>query len=165
MDENFYERKITVAWFPAGLISWYSPDGSPLVLVTSWLALVGGDNPRVRMAWYGRHDALSRFWSGGDFVLNVPHESCFGKIRTIMGQSKVCMDAEVDLAYRCSSGIAAVAPRLLECPIQIECVAGTLIETGFDEELSGDVARVHRDDVTIDPLDIPDLCAIEPFTV
>ena len=77
-----------------------------------------------------------------------------------MDKGKFCLHAEEELTYSCLSGIAATAPRLLECAVQIECVGGRLIETAFNTELCGDVVRVHRDGVNLDPLEIPDLCAI-----
>ena len=69
MNEPSYGTKAPVAWRPAGLISWYGPDGKPLVLVTSWIALVGGSLPRLRTAWCGRFDSDSCYWPGGDFIL------------------------------------------------------------------------------------------------
>lgn len=164
MSDLQFKVKVPVAWLPAGLISWYAPGGEPLVLVTSWIALVGGDHPRLRTAWHGSCDIDSHFRLGGDFVLNVPHASGLEAIRRIMGEGRICLNAEEDMAYSCSSGIAAVAPRLLECAVQIECVGSRLAETSFDAELSGDVARVHREGVNLDPIDIPDLCAIHPLS-
>lgn len=164
MPDLPYDIKVPLAWLPAGLISWYAPGGEPLVLVTSWIALLGGDQPRLRTAWHGRCDSDSSFRTGGDFVLNIPHASGLEAIRRIMGEGKLCLNAEKDMAYSCSSGIAAVAPRLLECAVQIECVGGCLAETDFDAELSGNVARVHREGVNLDPVDIPDLCAIQPLS-
>ena len=162
MIKQPYGIKVPVAWLPAGLISWYAPDGSPVVMVTAWLALVGGDNPRIRTAWHGRHEPLSCFWPGGDFVLNVPYESDLGKIREVMCQGEFCLNAQA-LGYPCVSGIAAVAPRLIDCAVQIECVGGRLVDSDFDVELCGDVVRLHRDQVVIDPADLPDLCAIHPL--
>jgi flavin reductase (DIM6/NTAB) family NADH-FMN oxidoreductase RutF len=164
MNEPSFGSKVPVAWRHAGLISWYGPDGNPLVLVTSWIALVGGSSPRLRTAWCGRFDSGSRYWSGGDFILNVPHESDLETIRKIMDKGKFCLHAEEELNYSCLSGITATAPRLLECAVQIECVGGRLIETDFDAELCGDVVRVHRDGVNLDPLEIQDLCAISPLS-
>ena len=164
MPENSFEIKAPIAWMPAGLISWYAPDGSPLALVTSWVALVGGDMPRLRTAWHGRYDPLSRFWTDGDFILNVPSDNGLDAIREILRHGKLCLNAETTLGYSCASGVVAVAPRLLECTVQIECVGGCLTESDFDAELCGDVARVHRDDVILDPLDIPDLCAVSPLS-
>jgi hypothetical protein len=48
--------------------------------------------------------------------------------------------------------------------VQIECLGGKLVDAGFDVELCGDVVRVHREKVVIDPVDIPDLCAINPLS-
>ena len=165
MIERPFEIKAPVAWLPAGLISWYASDGLPVSLVTSWIALVGGDSPRIRTAWHGHHDPESRFWIGGDFVLNVPHEKDLDKIRGVMRQGRLCLNAEIDLGYGCVSGVTAVAPRLLDCAVQIECAGGKLVDAGFDAELCGDVVRMHRDQVAIDPIDIPDLCAINPLSV
>ncbi|MCK4508507.1 MAG: hypothetical protein KAU27_08205 [Desulfuromonadales bacterium] len=163
MIEQPFEIKAPVAWLPAGLISWYAPDGSPVALVTAWVALVGGDNPRIRTAWHGHHDLLSRSWVGGDFVLNVPYEKDLGTIREVMCQGKLCLNVQETLGYTSTSGIAAVAPRLLDCAVQIECLGGRLVDSAFDTELCGDVVRVHRDEVVIDTTDIPDLCAIQPL--
>lgn len=156
--------KTPVAWLPAGLISWYAPGGLSVALVTSWVALIGGHRPRIRTAWHGRHDALSRFWAGGDFVLNVPHEKCLGKIREVMAEGKLCLNAETDLGLECVSGLAALAPRLLDCAVQIECVAGKLFDTGFEAELGGDVVRLHRGHMIVDPFEIPDLCVVQPLS-
>ena len=164
MNEPSFGTKAPVAWRPAGLISWYGPDGHPLVLVTSWIALVGGSLPRLRTAWCGRFDYDSSYWPGGDFILNIPNESDLESIRRIMEKGKFCLHAEEELTYSCLSGVAATAPRLLECAVQIECVGGRLIETDFDTELCGHVVRVHRDGVTLDPFQIPDLCAISPLS-
>ena len=164
MTEQPFGTKAPVAWLPAGLISWYGTGGSPVTLVTSWVALVGGDRPRLRTAWHGRHELLSRFWAGGDFVLNVPFEGGLVAIREVMSQGKLCFNAELDLGYACVPGTAAVAPRLLDCAVQIECVGGRLIDAGFEADLCGDVARVHRGTVVIDSVDIPDLCAIYPLS-
>lgn len=163
MREASGQFKAPMAWLPAGLISWYAPGGASVALVTSWIALVGGDRPRLRTAWHGRHDALSRFWNGGDFILNVPHQACLDKVRQVMAKGKWCLNAETDLGLACVSGVAALAPRLLECAVQIECVAGKLVDDGFEAELGGDVVRVHRGRVVIDPAEIPDLCAIQPL--
>jgi flavin reductase (DIM6/NTAB) family NADH-FMN oxidoreductase RutF len=164
MIEQPFGIKAPVAWMPAGLISWYGAGGLPVTLVTAWVALVGGERPRIRTAWHGRHDLLSRFWTGGDFVLNVPYENDLAAIREVMGQGKLCFNAEADLGYACAPGVAAVAPRLLDCAVQIECVSGRLLEAIFETDLCGDVARVHRGKVVVDPVDIPDLCAIYPLS-
>ncbi len=164
MIESSFEIKAPVAWLPAGLISWYAPGGLPLALVTSRVALVGGDRPRLMTAWHGYHDPLSRFWAGGDFVLNVPCESDLSVIRETTHQGKLCLHADEELGYLCMLGASAVAPRLVDCAVQIECVGGRLVDGGFDAELCGDVVRVHRDKVVIDPRDILDLCAIYPLT-
>ncbi len=164
MVEQSFEIKAPIAWLPAGLISWYASDGHPVALVTSWVALVGGDNPRLRTAWHGQHDPLSSLWTGGDFILNVPYDSGLSGIRAAMCHGKLCLNVEVDLNQNCAAGVAVVAPRLLDCAVQIECQGGKLVDTGFDVELCGNVVRVHREKAVIDPLDIPDLCAIYPLS-
>jgi len=162
MIEQSFKNLSPVARLPAGLISWYAADGSPVTLVTAWIALVGGDSPSIRTAWHGRHDLLSHSWSGGDFVLNVPHESDLDKIRQAVGQGEFCLNTQ-DLGYTCVSGVAAVAPRLLDCAVQIECVGGRLVDSDFDVELCGRVVRLHRDQVVIDPTEVSELCAIQPL--
>jgi len=164
MRERLEEIKGPVAWLPAGLISWYAPGGSPVVLVTSWLAMIGGKNPRVRTAWHGRHDPLSRFWPGGDFVLNVPSEDGLKKIQQAIKSGRVCLTADDGVCLRSASGLSAVAPLLLECVIQIECVGGVLIQSEVDVELCGDVVRIHRHQAVVDPSEIPDVCAINPLS-
>lgn len=162
MIEQSFKTRVPVVKSPAGLISWYAADGSSIILVTAWVALVGGDNPRLITAWHGRHHPLPNSWSGGDFVLNVPYESDLEKLREVMSQGQFYLDTQ-RLGYACASGVVAAAPRLLDCAVQIECVAGRLVESAFDAELCGDVVRVHRDDVVINPADIPDICAIQPL--
>ena len=163
MIKPTFKIKAPVPWMPAGLISWYAPDGSALIMMTAWVALIGGKNPRIRAAWHGRHDVLHGFRATDDFVFNVPYERDLDEIRHVVYQGKFCFSAQ-ELDYACVSGIAAVAPRLLDCAVQIECVAGRLVKTDFDAELCGNVVRIHRGNVMIDAADIPDLCAIQPLT-
>ena len=164
MIKQSFGMRAPVSLLPAGLISWYGAGGLPVTLVTAWVALIGGNRPRIRTAWHGRHDPLSCFWPGGDFVLNMPHDNALVAIREVMTQGKLCLDAELDLGYVYAAGIAAVAPRLLDCAVQIECVGGRMIDTGFEADLCGDVVCLHREQVVIDPADIADLCAIDPFS-
>lgn len=165
MPETIHDIFVPITWFPAGLISWYAPGGVPVAMATSWVALIGGNAPRMRTAWHGVHDSVSRFWTGGDFVYNVPDENRLEKIREVMCRGRLCLNAEDDLNYHSTSGVAAVAPRLIDCRVQIECVNGKLVESGRDVELCGDVVRLHRGQTVINPGEIPDLCAIEPFSL
>ena len=164
MIEKLFGSKAPVAWLPAGLISWYGAGGLPISLATSWVALIGGERPRIRTAWHGRHDPLSRFWAGGDFILNVPYEGDLARIREVMSQGKLCFNAAAELDYACAPGVAAVAPRLLGCAVQIECVCGRRVDACFEVDLCGDVVRVHREMTVINPLEIPDLFAIYPLS-
>lgn len=159
-----YEIKAPVAWFPAGLISWYAPGTVPMALVTSWVALIGGDKPRIRTAWHGRYDRLSRLWPGGDFVFNVPSESGLQTIRDLMRQGKLCLDVGADLQQACLEGSTAAAPRLTACPVQLECVGGALSDTGYDNELQGEVLLLHRGGQSIAMDGGTDLCAIQPLS-
>lgn len=164
MVESDYEIKVPVSWFPAGLISWYASDAIPVALVTSWVALIGGDVPRIKTAWHGRYNPLSRLWTGGDFVFNVPSESGLKTIRDLMRQGKLCLDAEADLKQRCTRGISAGAPRLTDCTVQLECVGGALSDSGYDTELSGEVIHLHRGLVTLAKAELKDLCAVQPLS-
>ncbi len=163
MNQTDYEIKAPVSWFPAGLISWYAPGTIPVALVTSWVALIGGDEPRIRTAWHGRYSSLSRLWTGGDFVFNVPSESGLKTIRHLMKQGKVCLDVGADLQQTCIGGTSAAAPRLTACPVQLECIGGTLSDSGYDIELKGDVLLLHRGGQSIAMDEVTDLCAIQPL--
>ena len=83
-----------------------------------------------------------------------------------MHEGRLCLDPEKDLDYVCASGLASVAPRLLDCRVQIECINGKLVASpGGVVELCGDVVRLHRDKVVVDPDEVPELCAIEPLSL
>lgn len=86
------------------------------------------------------------------------------KIRELMRRGKICLNAEKDLNYSCSSGLVSLAPLLLDCAIKIECADGRLVDCGPVSELCGDVVRIHREQVAYDPADIPDLSAVNPLT-
>jgi flavin reductase (DIM6/NTAB) family NADH-FMN oxidoreductase RutF len=166
MEKWTEEILAPVAWLPAGLVSWYAAGGMPVVLVTSWVALVGGKAPKMRTAWHGGQDSMSRFWPGGDFVYNVPDDECLAKIHAVMRKGRLCLDPEKDLSFQCATGLISVAPRLLDCRVQIECINGNLVaSSGVELELCGDVVRLHRDKVVLDPDEVPDLCAIEPLSL
>lgn len=158
------EIKVPVAWLPTGLISWYAQDGSPVAMVTSWVALIGGSKPRARMAWHASSDPFPLFWYGGDFVLNIPHEDRLDDIRAVMHQRQRPVNVEDCLGCATASGVIALAPRLIDFAVQVECVRGELINNEFEAELVGDVVRVHRGEIVIDPAEISDLCALQPLS-
>ena len=164
MVETDYAIKASVSWLPAGLVSWYAPDGIPVALVTSWVALIGGEFPRIKTAWYGRYHPLSRLWTGGDFIFNVPSESGLKAVRDLIRQGQICLNAEADLRQTCARGDSVWAPRLTGCAVQLECVGGTLADSGYDTELSGDVVRMHRGTVTVAATEVKDLCAMQPLS-
>lgn len=162
--DNKNKIRTPIAWLPAGLISWYAPGGAPLALVTSWVALIGGERPSLRTAWHGHQDPLARFWLGGDFVYNVPHDVGLDQIRDVMRQGKLCLNAGDDLGLDVKPGLAALAPLLSGCAVQLECVQGRLVEAGADSDLCGEVVRLHRGTVVLSPADVPEFCAIQPLS-
>lgn len=164
MVETEYEIKPIISWFPAGLISWYAPDDIPYALVTSWVALIGGDAPCIITAWHGQYNALSRVWKGGDFVFNVPSEQGLQAIRDLMAQGKLCLDVCADLRQACVIGLVAAAPRLTGCSVQLECIGGTLSDSEYDTELRGEVVYLHRGPVSMAAADIKDLCAMQTLS-
>lgn len=165
MIELFLDNKTQAAWLPAGLISWYAAGGEPVALVTSWLALVGGPRPRLRTAWHGRQALMAEAWEKGDFVLNVPYASRLDKIRHVMRQGKLCLQAEAGLGFATAAGSAVLAPRLLGCAMLIECSAGKLVDAGYATELCGDVVLVQRGEIVLDPCDPQAVCAILPLSL
>lgn len=153
-----------IVWLPAGLISWYATGGRPLALVTSWVALIGGDRPCLRTAWHGRQDPHSRFWSGGDFVYNVPHDAGLVQIREVMRRGRLCLSPHEDLGLDCQPAVTALAPLLTDCAVQLECVQGRLVKVGWDTELRGGVVCLHRGGGVIRPSDVPEFCAVKPLS-
>ncbi len=133
-----------IAWLPAGLISWYSDDGTPLALATSWMALIGGEPPIIRTAWPGRQGSASCRWRGGDFVVNVLTDDCLEKVRQVLRQGRLCFAVKDVFGVDCLTGSKVNAPRLPDCPLQVECIGGVLDEDGFEPELYGEVVLLHR---------------------
>lgn len=154
-----------LSWLPAGLITWYAPSGAPLALVTSWIALIGGDRPRIRTAWHGRQNPLSRFWHGGDFAFNVPSAICLRELRHFTQKGAFCLNIESDLGQSSVCGLTSVSPLLTKCAIQLECTSGQLLDSDYDTELTGDVLRLHRGQKVINVAEVPDLCAIQPLSI
>ena len=164
MLETDYEIMAPVPWLPAGLISWYAPNGLCMALVSSWVALLGGEAPRLRTAWHGRQDPLSRFWTGGDFVFNVPSERGLDALRDLMQRGRFCLYAEQDLHQVCVCATAVKAPLLTDCALQLECRGGLLVDSCYDTELTGEVVCLHRAQAVVDVAEFADLSAIQPLS-
>lgn len=152
-----------VGWLPAGLVSWYTPGGQPVAMVVGWMALICGPDPRLRVAWPGRRDALARFWPGGDFVLNVPGADCLARLYPLVDAGTRCLPLLEDLGLVVRPGSKVKAPRLWGCPLQFECQDGCVASDLFEPEVVGRVVLLHRNDTQFDPSQVPDLCAINPF--
>lgn len=147
-----------VGWSPVGLVTWYAEDGASLAMTTPWMALLGGDNPSVRVAWPSLKNVWSSLWLGGDFVLNLPTESCLVTLRQLSRSGQLCLPAENVLMGDCLPGLKVKAPRLFACPVQIECYGGVLVDNGYESDLCGEVALLHRDGEACAVKDVSKLC-------
>jgi len=145
MNQPIPGYRAPLNWSPVGLVTWYAEDGTSLALLTPWMALLGGDVPSVRVAWPNRKNGCLELWRGGDFVLNLPTEQCLLTLRQVSRLGQLCLPAEDVLMGKCLTGLKVGAPRLAECPVQIECRAGVLVDNGYESDLCGEVALVHRD--------------------
>ncbi|HKL25136.1 MAG TPA: hypothetical protein VJ910_02785 [Desulfuromonadales bacterium] len=142
MPEHWRDKK-PIEGLPAGLISWFSPGDKPVVLVTFWVALIGGDLPRVRASWPGRRDPRSLFWPGGDFILHFLTDENLAEVGRLAGSGRLCFDAEADLGLVASPSAAVRAPLYRQFPMQLECCSGKIETDAQDPEIAGKVLRVH----------------------
>lgn len=157
--------RVPVGGTPAGLISWYAPGQKAIALVTTWMALVSGEPPRLRAAWPGRRDPRSLFWPGGDFVLNVPGDRDLQLILKLVGSGRVCFDVEQDLGIPVMSASAVSAPRLVQCPVQLECCRGRVDTEPVEPEVTGMVSHLHCGGEIVDLAGGADLVKLKPFSL
>lgn len=153
-----------VAWLPAGLITWQAPGARTYALATGWMALVGGKTPRLRAAWPGQRDPASRFWPGGPFVLNIPDSRSLKKVGQLLDQGRACLDVAGDLEMTVHPAARVPVPCLDGCSLYFECLDGRILRDNFEPEVAGEVVLLRRDGVLLDPRDVPELCAISPFS-
>jgi flavin reductase (DIM6/NTAB) family NADH-FMN oxidoreductase RutF len=161
--EKSYRNWQPVQALPAGLITWYAPGGRPVALVTYWMAMIGGESPRVRASWPGRRDPRSLFWPGGDFILNIPDEKSLPLIRKMVSQGCLCLDVENDLGEVATSGSTVCAPRLARCPCQLECCGGRVENITAEPEVSGHIVLLHLGATEMQVQSGLDLQEINPF--
>lgn len=128
------------------------------------MSLFNRQAPRLRAGWPGMGDARARFWPGGAFVLNVPREDCLPKVRALVNHGQVCFDVARELEVQTTCGLQVSAPLLHDCPMQVECGHGRLSTEGYAPEVVGEVILIHRLGTCLDPLDVPDLCALNPLS-
>src|SRR6056297_988629 len=143
MPEHWRDKK-PIEGLPAGLISWFSPGDKPVVLVTFWVALIGGDLPRVRASWPGRRDPRSLFWPGGDFILHFLTDENLAEVGRLAGSGRLCFDAEADLGLVASPSAAVRAPLYRQFPMQLECCSGK-IETDARRSLIEFLGKTKKD--------------------
>mgnify|MGYP002398004014 CR=1 FL=1 len=158
-----WRDRYPVGGLPAGLLSWYAPGQRPVALVTFWMAMIGGEQSRLRAAWPGRRDPRSLFWSGGDFVLNVPDGQDLTLIRGLVDRGILCFDIEQDLGMLAAPASQVEAPRLRHCPVQIECARGRVDTEPHEPEVTGEVIVMHCKDTATGMTASPDLDALQPF--
>ena len=155
--------RVPLEWLPAGLITWYEPEHQPVALATSWMSLICGGHPRVRAGWPGLLDAVAHAWPGGDFILNIPDEHCLPLIKHFIASGTYCLNVLTDLGQDVAPGFHVDAPRLLGCTVQLECRNGEMLFDGFGPEVVGDVVLLHRMGQLFDPLQVDNLCALNPL--
>ena len=161
--KKVYRNRKAVEGLPAGLISWFTPEGRAVAMVTYWLAMVGGAEPRVRASWPVRRDTCSSFWTGGDFVLNIPEGESLPMISRFTGQGIFCLDIERDLGVTPTDGDLVQAPRIPTCPVQIECKSGSIDQDFFEPQVFGSAVLMHRGGTSL-PVDTGlDICELAPF--
>lgn len=152
-----------VEGLPVGLVSWYAPGERAVALVTYWVAMIGGEVPRLRASWPGRRDPRSLFWTGGDFVLNIPSEKSLPAIRQLARLGRVCLDVEDDLGVFPAEGELVHAPRMSNCPVQIECCRGCVDQGPVEPEVFGHVLLMHRGEICLPVGAGLDVAELDPF--
>ena len=80
-----------------------------------------------------------------------------------MNRGLICFDVIKELAQETTCGLQVPAPRLQACPIQVECEHGRLMTDGYEPDVVGEIALIHRPDKSLDPFMVPDLCALNPL--
>ena len=135
--------KQPIEGLPAGLLSWFAPGDMPVVLVTHWVALIGGKSPRLRASWPGRRDPRSLFWPGGDFILHLLSEENLRELGRLAGAGRLCFDAEGDLGLVASPAAVVKAPLFRQFPAQLECCHGKIEGAAAEPEVAGEVLWVH----------------------
>lgn len=163
--QQVYRNWKPVEGLPAGLISWFAPGGRTVAVVTCWLAMVGGTEPRLRASWPGRRDACALFWPGGDFVLNIPDKKSLQMVSRFVRQGMICLDVERDLRITPLAGMLVQAPRLSTCPVQVECRNGSIDQSLFEPQILGAAVLMHRAG-TVLPVEAGlDVGELDPFSL
>lgn len=147
----------------SALICWYAPDSRAVAVTTPWVALVNGEKPRIKTAWNGDRCELSRFWEGGEFVLNILDDHSLAVVRRLVDKGLVCMDVSQDLGQDTLSGRDVTAPRLTACSVQLECRNGHITRNEFSADLSGEVVLVHHQRHSFNPRELASVCGRNPL--
>lgn len=148
---------------PVGLVSWYAPDGRMVVTVSSWVAVVDGSPPELRVGGGGLL-LDGNFPDGADFVVALLKETQLPLFAGLVRHAARCGEPVAVTDDPLLIPAAKVhAPLLAGAALQLECVAGRIVAGPWECALSGQVRLLHRSQQEIDPAGHGNFCALQPL--
>lgn len=148
-----------------GVVTWYAPDGAVIALATTWLGIINGQPPELRVGCRGPTTFAGQFPVGVDFVLNVPASPHASPLQSLLDRQRHRRLRRGDSSVELRPAHLVQAPLLACCPLQIECAGGRLLLGDWETELVGDILLLHRAGCLIKPAEHTDFCAIRPLQI
>jgi hypothetical protein len=168
MPDNISINPRVAGWLPvtsspAGLVSWYTPDGPAAASLASWLAVIDCAPPELRAGCPGLVACRERFPSGTDFVINIPADMASHELQELVRQTLTAGAVPLADSPLLLPSRTVRAPLLAGCTLQIECNQGRILPERWEPELVGTVALLRRGGLFVDPADYPEFCALAPL--
>jgi flavin reductase (DIM6/NTAB) family NADH-FMN oxidoreductase RutF len=138
------------SFFPISpaLLTFRSPSRVPQILSVAWVGIVYSSPPVLSVAFKRGESGKASYGRGGDFAVNLPAEDLLFSptFRKLLAAESV--DLRTASGFTLAEGQTTGIPLIAECPIQIECIRGTLRSRFGQEFIEGEVATVHRGGVS-----------------
>lgn len=146
------ERKPTTALLPTPvvLLSVAGERETPNIITLAWAGIVCSSPPMLSVAIRPSRYSYRLVNVAREFVVNIPRADQLAKVDRAGVISGIQHDKFAEIGFTAVASSYVSAPRIEECPINIECVVRHQLNLGAHDVYIAEVVGTHYDEDVLD---------------
>lgn len=150
MTKKVLKPQTLLAPVPAALISCGREGREHNIITLAWVGVVNSDPPMVSISIRPSRYSHAIIKESGEFVINIPREDQSEIVDACGTVSGKKVNKFVSFNLTAGKGVLAHAPRIEECPINLECKVRQVLSLGSHDLFIGEVVNVLVEENILD---------------
>lgn len=146
------ERKPTPALMPTPvvLLSVAGEHDRPNIITLAWVGVACSSPPMLSVAIRPSRYSYRLVNVAREFVVNIPRADQLAKVDRAGVISGIEHDKFEELGFTAAASTYVAAPRIEECPVNIECVVRHQLSLGAHDLYIAEIVGTHYDEAVLD---------------